>query len=356
MQSRFFWLYQVLGWSLLYAAIMLSVYLSPLFTTVELFFGAVLIGTSALYSVVIRWGFKRWLVHYSLAKQTIYFILQSIIGATLAGFVLVATVFGASALEIIAPISPKQYGYFVSSVFWGNALNVLVAFIIWSALYVGITRARQLKEAKQALATSQLHSLIQQLNPHFLFNMLNNIRALILEDPNRARDALAQLSDMLRYSLNQFKMNKVSFAEELNVVEEYLSLCKIQFEHRLSYKFDVEKEVSQVLIPRMLLQLCAENAIKHGISKLKQGGEISIKARLEQQALRIEINNPIPEIVEDNNRSEETETKVGLSNIKERLKLLYPQRGQEANIQFEKNTEISLAQVTITLPIEYGQE
>lgn len=96
-----------------------------------------------------------------------------------------------------------------------------------------IIKARQVYEVKQALSSSQLEALSQQLNPRFLFNTLNNIRATILENPEKARDALLQLSDMLRYTLQQ--QCKVLLAQELAITQEYIALCKIQFEARVGF-------------------------------------------------------------------------------------------------------------------------
>lgn len=358
MNTRYFWIYHLLGWFCAYLGIVLSLYLAPVFVEIQLFFAAVLVLSTCIYSYTTRCLYKRYFSHFSLAKQAIYFTLQALIGASFATFVLIGSVFLASWLHWTPPISAGQYGFVIETIFWGNVTNMFIASIVWGALYMSIIRARQLKETEQELATSQLHSLIQQLNPHFLFNMLNNIRALILEEPERARNALAQLSDMLRYSLNQLQMNKVSFAEELNIVEEYLELCKIQFEHRLSYCLDVAPNAEQALIPRMLLQLCAENAVKHGISKLTQGGEINVKAVLEKDSLLIEVTNPIPLASQTTQPRKDGDGGVGLSNIKQRFTLLYPEQqyAQAPKINLVINNDSNLATVTIVLPLEYAQE
>jgi len=353
MESRFFALYQVTGWTLVYVSILLSLYLSGVFTNWELLFGGVLVGSSAFYAYLIRLGYKRWFTNRALAVQTLYFIGQAMLGASLATLLLIIVVVTLSKTGYINPIAKHQFWMMINAVFWGNAINMFVALIAWSAIYLSLVRARELKRVSQTLATSQLQTLIQQLNPHFLFNMLNNIRALVLEDPEKARDALAKLSDMLRYSLNETEFNKVSLVEEVTMVNEYLELCKIQFENRLNYDFDISIETKEMLIPRMLLQLCVENAIKHGISKLKQGGDIHISARVESDLLLLDISNPIPEEPSSVNSTMDTKDRgIGLKNIQERIKLLYQheEKSNQLGLVFEKNKQ---AKVRITLPIEY---
>ncbi len=358
MHTGYFWLYHLLGWGCVYSGLILSLYLRPFFNKNELVFAAILVLSTCFYASWTRWGYKRWISEVSLTKQTCYFFIQAIIGASCATLVLIASVFLASWLHWIHPISSNGYGIVANSIFWGNVTNMFVALLVWSILYMAILRARLLNEAKQELASSQLHNLLQQLNPHFLFNVLNNIRALILEDPNRARDAVAQLSDMLRYSLTQFEMNKVSFAEELAIVQEYLSLCKIQFEHRLTYSFAIEPSLNQALIPRMLLQLCIENAIKHGIGKLKQGGLITVSAQAENNSLLIAITNPMPKQKSQPLNDQEQGRGIGLRNIKQRFTLLYPkaQYAETARIELDTNNSDGLATVTINLPLEYAGE
>lgn len=355
MDSRFFPLYQLIGWAVVYLSILLSIYLSGMFSYFEIFFGVVLVASAAFYAHLTRFGYKRWFKSRGFLFQFLYFGIQAVLGASIASLILVISVLILSEVGLISPIASGQISVVVSSVFWGNAANMLFALIAWSAFYLTIVRSRDLKSMAQTLEISQLQSLIQQLNPHFLFNMLNNIRALILEDPEKARDALAKLSDMLRYSLNQLDFNKVKFAEELSMVNEYLELCKIQFESRLKYQFQIADESRNVLIPRMLLQLCVENAIKHGISKLKQGGEISIQAEIKNHYLNITITNPIPAYRDKSHLYEDTERGIGIRNIQERLKLLYSMENEfkETGLTFNKNKEKSEVVVSVTLPVEY---
>lgn len=359
MESRFFALYQITGWTIVYAAIVLSIYLSQVFTNWEFLYTGVIIGSCALYAYFIRTIYKRWIFDKGLPVQSLYFFIQAMIGASLGTIILISVVLAMSKTGLTFPIAKHQFWSFISFIFWRNVANMFVALIAWSAFYLAIVRARELKDVSQTLATSQLQTLIQQLNPHFLFNMLNNIRALVLEDPERARDALAKLSDMLRYSLRETEFNKVRLAEEVLMVEEYLELCAIQFEDRLNYEFEVASDTRDVLIPRMLLQLCIENAIKHGISKLKQGGKIRVSARIIEKLLVLEIVNPTPErTARVQNLKEENHRGIGLKNIQERIKLLYSheERSGELGLVFLKNDDNHEAKVTIKLPIEFERK
>jgi LytS/YehU family sensor histidine kinase len=237
------------------------------------------------------------------------------------------------------------------------------ALIFWSIAYLLLIKMRQLYTTKEALASSRLEALSQQLNPHFLFNTLNNIRASILEEPQKARDALAQLADMLRYTLDEYKSGKIALHKELAVVEEFIALCKIQFENRLSFQADIQNGAHDALIPRMLLQLCVENAIKHGISNLNEGGLVSLQVSIKEQnagqkCLNILITNPVSrgeaKTNNDQNR-DHLNAGVGLKNIKQRLALLYSQQ-RSINASLAFSVEKNIAKVQIIIPLEYEQE
>ncbi|EPR66186.1 sensor histidine kinase [Cyclobacterium qasimii] len=123
----------------------------------------------------------------------------------------------------------------------------------------------------------KLIHLRNQLNPHFIFNALNSVRALVDEDPIKAKSAITQLSNILRYSLVVDKHKTISLADEMKTVKDYLNLESIRFEERLKVIYDVEPKTNQYRIPPMMLQTIVENGIKHGISNLMKGGLIEIK-------------------------------------------------------------------------------
>ncbi|HEX8015999.1 MAG TPA: histidine kinase [Flavobacterium sp.] len=164
---------------------------------------------------------------------------------------------------------------------------------------------------------AQLNSLSAQLNPHFFFNSLNNIKFLILENPDSARRAIDLLSELLRNSLNNNVVRLIPLNDEINLVKDYLELEKIRFEDRLQTKIETSIDLSQHLILPLSIQSLVENAIKHGIEKRKSGGFITVKVEIENGFLKISVQNSgkISKEIKDSG--------IGLKNLKERLLLQY---------------------------------
>ncbi|MFB3390173.1 sensor histidine kinase [Flavobacterium sp. LAR06] len=187
---------------------------------------------------------------------------------------------------------------------------------------------------------AQLNNLSTQLNPHFFFNSLNNIKFLILENPDSARRAIDLLSELLRNSLNNNVGRLIPLIEEIDLVLDYLELEKIRFEERLQTKIETSVNLSKHLILPLSIQTLVENAIKHGIEKRKSGGFITVKVEMENKFIKISVQNS------GNLSSEIKDCGIGLNNLKERLKLQY-----NGNASFEIkeiNDETVLA--TILLP------
>lgn len=321
--SNYYLVYQFAGWSLTYLLIMGTIYLQPTFTPPELLYGLALIGSAALWSQGMRMGFKKYMERRHTGAQLVFLLAMSLIGAGVAATILVLVVFGLSLLGIVDPIPPSLYSQVAHQVFWGNAINMCVALMFWSAGYFSIKKSRQLGSVEENLQATQLEVLLQQLSPHFLFNALNNIRALILEDTEKAREILAKLADMLRYTLTNDRA-LVELAEELTVVEEYIDICRIQFDQRLSFSARVEQAAETALIPKMLIQLCIENSVKHGVAQRVTGGHISLTAEVTNQYLTICIKNPLPDTNQQPVKAvADTNLNIGLANIQRRLRLLY---------------------------------
>lgn len=369
MQSNYFYWFQLLVWSIVFVLITGSILLGRSLGEYEIYLAISLIGTTALYSCLVRYLYKKWIKGSSLGKEIAYFAVQSIMGGAAGVSAMIIVVLLLGLWEFIPAIPREIMPQALGSMFWGNWLNMMSASLFWSIGYLLVVKVRQIYEVKEALASSQLDVLSQQLNPHFLFNTLNNIRAVILEDPEKARNALAQLSEMLRYTLNHQddlnKTDKVSLAEELNITQEYISLCEIQFEHRLQFEVNVQEEAKSALIPKMLLQLCIENAVKHGIAKLPEGGLISLVVSLKSSPSEaslnhnnrvcIEVTNPVVSAtVSSALPTKESNTKVGIKNIQKRLKLLYNKSKQDAS--FTLSIEQNEARAMVLLPLEFTEE
>jgi LytS/YehU family sensor histidine kinase len=155
--------------------------------------------------------------------------------------------------------------------------------LIWNLIY--FTYHYILKSRQSQIDKIRLESLVKELelktikshiNPHFIFNALNSIRALVDENPGRARTAITSLSNILRSSMQAEKMEMVPFERELNIVKDYLALEIIRFEERLKIEYAIEEDTLEQPVPPMMLQTLVENAIKHGISKRVEGGTIKI--------------------------------------------------------------------------------
>jgi hypothetical protein len=196
---------------------------------------------------------------------------------------------------------------------------------VWMALYFGILLQRhrygaELQQAQlsEALQAAELRLLKFQLNPHFLFNALNGVRALIADEPAKAQDAVTQLARTLRYTLAAGDAELVTLAREMEMVNDYLALESLRLADRLEVVREIEPAAQNVRIPAMLMQTLIENAIKHGIAPLKHGGTLRISARVAGKELTIEIRNPRP--VDDDKVPAEG---LGLRNASERLRLLF---------------------------------
>jgi sensor histidine kinase YesM len=213
-----------------------------------------------------------------------------------------------------------------------STLNITSVMLVWSLIYFAIHYFENLKKAEietlifeAAVKDFELKTLKAQLNPHFMFNAMNSIRALIEEDPQNAKDAITKLSNLMRYTLKIERTETVSLAEELKTIQDYLDLEKIRFEERLNYNIKSTPDADRVEIPPMMVQTLVENGIKHGISKITAGGEVDVEAKVSGQNLIIEIRNTgkFDEEALKNSRG------FGVSNTKHRLSLLY---GENASL------------------------
>jgi sensor histidine kinase YesM len=183
----------------------------------------------------------------------------------------------------------------------------------------------------------ELQNLKSQLNPHFLFNALNAIRALIEVEPKKAKEAVSLLSNLLRFSLSTSEKVLVPIEKELHLVKSYLKLEKIRFEERLNVELNLSNDVEEYLIPAFMIQTLVENAIKHGISKLVEGGNVSVHLFKENDFVVINVSN-------SGSLGKNTDIGIGLSNLKKRLEIQYG-----SNYSFDIN-ETDMVTVEIKLP------
>jgi two-component system LytT family sensor kinase len=227
--------------------------------------------------------------------------------------------------------------------------------LAWSTLYFAIKYYRIFQDMRESALKSaamaheaQLKMLRYQLNPHFLFNTLNAISTLILEQDNElANRMVTRLSSFLRYSLDNDPMQKITLQQEIAALQLYLDIEKVRFEDRLNLELDVSDEASQAMIPSLLLQPLIENAIKYGIARSEVGGTLRIAAKVFAGDLLLQLSDDGPGCALEGGDLPAAKG-VGLRNTRERLAELY---GHEHGFRLSKTEPHGLT-ISIRIPYE----
>ena len=272
-------------------------------------------------------------------KLTVLIVLFGFISATL-------MTLGLGLYFLIAGYT-QHLVFFMLSVYQ-NWLIMAMTIGLWAVVYVVImhlqTHNRLQSEQQQMLLKlkeAELNNLSGQLNPHFLFNGLNNIRALINEAPGKARHMLTELSDLLRYSLGAPKHQLTPLHLELDMVRACVQLAQIQYEERLNYDEHIATGLDDVQVPPLMIQLLVENAIRHGIDHHIGPGRLSLSVTTLDDHLRVVVTNPGSLSEQPSNSSG-----IGLSNIRKRLALLF---GDDQSFALQQQGDEVMA--TLTLPL-----
>lgn len=203
---------------------------------------------------------------------------------------------------------------------------------------------RKQAEQEKALILSQLMQMQSQIEPHFLFNTLANISALMSQDVAKARMMLNKLTELLRTTLANSRLSETTINDEIRQLSAYFAIQKIRLDDRLNFNIDVEQQLNHTLIPPMLIQPLVENAIRHGIEPKGAGGTIDVSVSQDEQQLKIQVKDDGVGLTESPNTQGHG---VGLSNIKQRVKGLYEQLGSVVITQPESGGFC----VTISIPI-----
>jgi two-component system LytT family sensor kinase len=275
-------------------------------------------------------------------------------------FLLIHTAIHVIFVKIVDPAPVAEQGGFLAFTLritiarW--ALDLPTYCFLLSSIYVvdfyRRFQAEQLKssELKAALANSQLNALKMQIHPHFLFNTLNSISALIYKDQKAADKMVARLGDFLRMTLENSGDHEVSLKQEMDFVGHYLEIESVRFQNRLVVKMNIDPETLAARVPNLILQPIVENAIKHGISRRTKAGSLIISAERHGDRLQIRVEDTGPGIPPSNeNGKSSTKTGgIGLANTRARLAHLY-----EENYRFEiKNAVPHGVVVTLEIPFE----
>ncbi len=228
--------------------------------------------------------------------------------------------------------------------------NDFIILVLWSGIYFGYAyfkRQRRMEieryQAQTALAEAELRGLKSQLNPHFFFNSLNSLRALVLEDPARAQEAITQLAAILRYHLQSGERSLAPLADEIATVEQYLALELIRFEDRLTITRAIDPKALPCLVPPLALQTLVENAIKYGVSREAGPSRIELAAQAANGQLEVTVRNTGALHPGPGDQS----TGLGLTNLRTRLRLLFADR---AGLQLAE-PQPGWVEARLTLPV-----
>jgi sensor histidine kinase YesM len=318
--SRYWWC-QIIGWSI---NIAISVFFVTTFGKPGKEYFTSLIITCIAGLVITH--IMRLNIHYlkildkPINKQVFSFIIITIIFSVLFGVI-------SESIDHIIGYNPERLQKFSR---WErlflSSFNAMWLILFWNMIYyiyhyVERNRRQQLDTFRlEAMVKSlELQTIKSHINPHFIFNALNSIRALVDENPERARTAITELSNILRSSMQAEKMETVPLQQELDIVKDYLALEHMRFEERLQIEMDIDEDTLNQPIPPMMLQTLVENAIKHGISKRINGGLIRIISDFKDSHHELVVQNS----GKLNGYTSVQDDGFGIKSTQDRLNLLY---------------------------------
>jgi two-component system, LytTR family, sensor kinase len=337
-KRRAYWILQIAGWSI-YGII----YLVFLFIADEASLVKVInILLYALYFFVSTHVLRNIIIQNGWLTVSPIHLLPRVIPATLvfAASNYVFMILVQYLLNTIDYANDFKPFYIIAYIF-----SAMVFYLLWALIYFiyhYFEKYNSTLKYEAAIYEFELNKLKSQLNPHFIFNALNSIRALVDEDPVKSKKAITQLSNILRNSLIMNKRKLIDFRDEIFTVKDYLELESIRLEERLEVKLDIDPAAEMYQIPPLMLQTLVENGIKHGVATLPQGGKLSLKAWVESPDLHIQIRNSGQYI----NGAEVNTNGHGIENTRQRLNLLF---GRNASFSI-RNEDAGTVLTEITIP------
>ena len=341
-EKKRYWVSQISGWTFFTVTNLIIVAAMGRFTWQRLVVFLVILFSGLILTHRFRHHIKKnnW-----VALPIKKLLPRTLIASLIIGIIIYALAFGAD----YALGQFKSDEFKIASTLAG-IINLGGVIAIWSLIYFSFHYFQNYKRAEiesyiweAAVKDFELKTLKSQLNPHFMFNALNSIRALIDEDPKSAQTAVTKLSNILRYSLKIERNEVVPLDEEMQTVTDYLALEAIRLEERIKYRVVIDPKSNKIEIPPMMIQTLVENGIKHGIAKRTTGGEIYVSTKLGNANLSINITNTgqlEEELLKHSNG-------FGISNTTQRLNLIY---GDEAKFEIKNNPNDTVS-AEITIPI-----
>jgi two-component system, LytTR family, sensor kinase len=335
---------QLAGWGTNFA-ISVFYYLNLSYRKIEFFFTLITISVllGILFTHIMRMIIKEYrFLEKPINKQVFYFIIVTI---------LFAVIYACSdvAIERTFDLRDKNApNLSLMNEITRNSISNFFLLFIWNLLYYTFHYVERTR--RQEVDTLKLQSLVKELelktikshiNPHFIFNALNSIRALVDENPSRARTAITELSNILRSSMQTEKLETVPLERELNIVKDYLALEKMRFEERLTIEMDIDEDTLEQPVPPMMLQTLVENAIKHGISKKVDGGTIRVTSDFKENHHELVVQNS------GQLGTYKNENGFGVRSTQDRLNLLYQGKATFAI----KNLDSEMVESRITMPL-----
>ena len=341
-KKKIYWLCQLLGWGF-YGVLQIAAYTAgnglDQSQIVGVLFQVIyyVLTTHLLRSIFIRYNWLNLRLTQLIPKLLIVNLLFSVLNY---GYLLL--------VEHFTTGITKADLQFLTIVL--NTLIYWAVYFLWTIFYFAfhyVDRYNKSIKAETAAREVELNNLKAQLNPHFIFNALNSIRALVDEDPRKSKESITPLSHILRNSLVSDRKKLVPFSEELKTVMDYLALESIRYEERLTTQFDIDRNSGRFKVPPLMLQTLVENGIKHGIATLKQGGEISITSKVRRKHLHLEIRNS-----GQLSTNFHSSGGFGIENTRKRLKLIF---GEHSSFVM-KNEDSKRVLCTLVIPTYDGKE
>lgn len=351
--KKLYWLFQLSGWCAFLLWSIFSAWSFERFSTLDqrvlvikraaVFFLLGILMTHFIRLVIIKWKILDKKLSSQIGLLAVAIILTSFIAGVLE--LITNTRLNALTLGEKAMVDKS-----LPLILTNNASGWLILFIAWNAIYftyhyIITSQKEQIDnlKLKSHIKELELKTIKSHINPHFIFNALNSIRAMVEENPQRARRAITELSNILRSSINIDKHETVVLEDELNIIKDYLALEQMRFDERLVVEYTINEQTRWQQVPPMMLQMLVENAIKHGINHEVSGGVVKLTALTDKNLIILTVENTGKLKKQQHTRG------FGIKSVQQRLRLMYGDNASIELIQATPNSVMATLQLPITI-------